>query len=62
MNAIRLCVYEGALTTDNFEKHAGVKTEDALKEVIEHVREMEQTEKMLRDRIRQLKYQVRGVK
>ena len=62
MNAIRLCVYEGALVTDNFEKHAGVKTEEALKEVIEHVREMEQTEKMLRDRIRQLKYQVRGVK
>lgn len=60
MNKMRLAVFEGALTTDDFSKHSGVTCEEALKEIIEHVRTMEQTEKMLRDRIKQLKWELKS--
>lgn len=60
MNKMRLAVFEGALTTDNFSKHTGVTCEQALKETIQHIREMEQTEKVLRDRIKQLKWELKS--
>ncbi len=59
MNKMRLAVFEGALTTGDFAKHSGISAEQALSETICHVREMEQTEKMLRHRIVELKRDLR---
>jgi len=59
MNKMRIAVFEGALTTQDFEKHTGVTPVSAVKELIDHIHEQDEMEKRLRHRIQQLKWELK---